>query len=142
VTIRINIDDFYTVIHFEDNSERVTGTGRTFNQLGKGDPDRIDVSIFNNHDIIKDQVRIGLLSHPPVTWHKEIKAIGFDNQTMASVFTQDNNRGLNSMVVDVSFLKSLIFNKAKLFGAHTDMYELGNLQSYGGLTLLFEWKSD
>ena len=140
MTIHVSINDFYRVIHNEDNSGRDTGSGETFDRGPGGDRDRIDVGIYNDQNIGTNQIRVSLSSQ--VTWHKEIKGIDNNNQWMGAVFTQDDQKGSNDMVLDLNMLKSLIFGKAKMFGAHTDMYELDNLQQFAGMTLSFMWIYD
>lgn len=136
--IQVNINDFYSVIY---NNGPDTGSKKDLRHVG-GDPDRIDVRITNRPEIGVGRILVSLSSGNGITWHKEIKAVNWEGQWVSSVFTQDSQHGPSEMTVDKTLVTSLIFDKAKFAGAHTDMYELSPLDQFRGVQLSFLWVKD
>lgn len=140
----MNINDFHNVIHNEAGSGRNTGSRKNLSHVG-GDPDIIDVWIDDRSSQIgPGRVSIWLGSANGVTWYKEIKAITINGGLISLISTQDSQHGPSEMIVQIDQFpdSSLIFDKAKLAGAHTDMYQLGGLDQFGGMQLSFEWVKD
>ncbi len=61
---------------------------------------------------------------------------------MSAVATQDDRRGPFTMRLDLSKARWLVFSKARAFGIHTGVYQLGGLSGKGGKRLTFTWVAD
>ena len=89
-------------------------------------------------------LEVSLESVDPVTWWKAVELHGPDGSLIDHVETQDANRGPNSMSFPATALRgaSLVLAKAKIFGIHTGMYQLRNIDAQLGNRLRFIWQSD
>lgn len=89
-------------------------------------------------------VQFVLESAPVVTWWKALELHAPDDHIIRSVETQDANHGPQSMSASATELRGarLVLAKAKIFGIHTGMYELRNLDTELGNNLHFVWETD
>lgn len=87
---------------------------------------------------------IVLDSDPAVTWWKGIELHDAADRVIHQIETQDSNDGPHTMTATAAELRGarLLIMKAKLFGVHTGMYELHNLDSQIGRKLHFSWLND
>lgn len=86
-----------------------------------------------------------LRTAPEVTWWKAVKLLRVsDNSIIREVTTQDSNHGPVSFEATESEIAGakLVLAKAKLFGIHTDMYEIFELRDRLGQQIEFNWIVD
>jgi hypothetical protein len=90
------------------------------------------------------QVEFQLETAPSVTWWKALEVRSASDQLLARVEMQDNDHGPRSVAVDGTLLRGarLVLAKAKLFGIHTGMYELRDLDTHLSQRLHFIWQRD
>ncbi len=83
-------------------------------------------------------------SGPAVTWWKGLELHDAADRVIKRIETQDSNQGPRTMTATADQLRGahLLIMKAKLFGIHTGMYELHNLDSQVGKELHFSWLDD
>lgn len=109
---------------------------------------------------LKDKVEIVLAASSNVRWWKGITifkgiaapqaAYGVRYVRFKHIDTQDDDKSESSGVIRVSDLgdsSRLVFEKAKAFGAHTEMYgfslvDKDNKFKYAGMRLTFTWERD
>ena len=89
-------------------------------------------------------VELVLESDPSVTWWKAIELHAPDDRIIRQVETQDANHGPNTVIASAADLRGarLVLAKAKVFGIHTGMYELRDLDRQAGNRLDFLWQRD
>lgn len=92
-----------------------------------------------------NQVKFILKTGAIVTWWKALKILRRDGSLVNEVTLQDSNHGPTMELIinqaDYSNMK-LVFAKAKIFGIHTDMYELFEFEEMNGRTLTLTWETD
>ncbi len=92
------------------------------------------------------KVTIVLSTALSVTFWKAIKLMGRGNgRIIREVITEGTNHGPTPILeIDVSEFDTsrIVFAKGKIFGIHTDMYELFEIREKEGLTLTFNWIAD
>lgn len=91
------------------------------------------------------KVTLILNTAPTVTWWKALKLMQRNGGgIIREVITEESNHGPGTLVIDSSEYSSsrIVFAKAKIFGIHTDMYELFEIAEKDGLTLNFTWIAD
>jgi hypothetical protein len=89
-------------------------------------------------------LELELETAPEVTWWKALEVQTPGGAPLMWVETQDADHGPNLIVVPASLLPftKLVLAKAKVFGIHTGMYELYNLDAHSGRRLRFLWQRD
>jgi NADPH:quinone reductase-like Zn-dependent oxidoreductase len=109
-------------------------------------PDGDNIIVFVDRNVFTDKsIDVVLQTQPHVTWWKEIKALAYDGELIASVSTQGANHGPNSMhlQLDIEFPpRILVFSKAKFLGVHTGMYVLSYLTEMVDSRIIFDWWGD
>ena len=109
-------------------------------------PDGDNIMVLVDRDVIAGKsIEVVLQTQRSVTWWKEIKALAYDGELIASVMTQDANHGPNRMLLqlDVEFPpRRLVFSKAKFLGVHTGVYILSYLTEMVGSRITFDWWGD
>jgi hypothetical protein len=90
-----------------------------------------------------DQIQI-TLHQPWNTWWKGIELLNGDS-VVYGLAVSNNSRDAEGAVIDVNQLAGaghLRFSKAKAFGIHTAMYDIGELTQKRGKRLDFHWLDD
>ncbi len=89
-------------------------------------------------------VELVLESAPDVTWWKALEVSSHTGVLLGRAETVDADHGPNAKAIGASDLPAarLILAKAKIFGVHTGMYELRNLDAHAGQRLHFIWQRD
>jgi hypothetical protein len=105
-------------------------------------PDGDHIWLAEQADATIPATQVEVVLKSGVTWWKEIKAFNSAAQPLSSVETQDSQRGPVAMRLNLADARWLVFSKAKAFGIHTGMYQLGGLDGKGGRRLTFTWASD
>jgi hypothetical protein len=109
-------------------------------------PDGDNIMVHVDRDVVAGKcVEVALQTQRSVTWWKQIKALAYDGEIIASVQTQDANHGPNRMLLqlDVEFPpRRLVFSKAKFLGVHTGVYILSYLTEMEGSRIIFDWWGD
>jgi hypothetical protein len=109
-------------------------------------PDGDNIMVLVDRDVVAGKcVEVVLQTQRSITWWKQIKALAYDGQIIASVQTQDANHGPNRMLLqlDVEFPpRRLVFSKAKFFGVHTGVYILSYLTEMEASRIIFDWWGD
>ncbi len=90
------------------------------------------------------QVELELETSPSVTWWKALEVRSVSDELLARVEMQDSDHGPRSVTLDGALLRGarLVLAKAKIFGIHTGMYELRDLDAHLGQRLHFLWQRD
>jgi hypothetical protein len=91
-----------------------------------------------------DEVDFILETAASITWWKEVQLRTLAGTALIQVQTQDANHGPQQFTMPSAALVGmrLMLSKAKIFGIHTDMYQLDNLSVWAGRSLRFKWDSD
>ena len=97
-----------------------------------------------------NQLQLALKTGHAVTWWKGIEVIDQNNQKIAFAYTQDQNHGPACTTVTLSGVDGQLarveFQKAKVFGVHTGMYQIGpdalNNGKLSGVLITFNWTAD
>lgn len=104
--------------------------------------DTISVTIGNSGNA--DTVLFLLETTANITWWKAIELRSASGADLNQRETHDADHGPNGYVMMADDLVGarLTLAKAKIFGIHTDMYELQNLSALRGKSVTFLWQRD
>jgi hypothetical protein len=104
-----------------------------------------DVVSVEYTDIAADTSEFELELANPVTWYKAVQVLNDTNGELGIVQCQDNNTHDGPISVpsgDIITGGHLILWKAKLFGVHTAVYVLADLEHVQGKRVKFRWIAD
>jgi hypothetical protein len=106
---------------------------------------------FDNFAVIETtgtpgEINITLQTNPRVTWWKSIKFVEISSGRilLPEAQMQDSDHGPRSIRIATSDYSrhKFVIAKAKIFGIHTDMYELFELSEKDGRNISLTWQTD
>lgn len=112
------------------------------------DGDEIEFSHEGELGINMDEVELAFQNGPAIRWWKEVQAYDANDRRVASLGAQDDDHALKFTRINVNDLRGgkFIFEKAKMFGVHTGMYQLflseDDINFMAGKRLTFMWVRD
>jgi hypothetical protein len=111
-----------------------------FPDLSVEDTVSLEISAHDSGPLLE----LVLETAPDVTWWKALEVRSLSGELLARVETHDADHGPEVATVEASLLPGarLVLAKAKVFGAHTGMYELRDLDAHVGERLRFRWQRD
>lgn len=109
-----------------------------------------NLSDYDKFDVVEsmgtpDSLTISLSTAPNITWWKSMKFVNVrTGATLSEVTLENRNHGPVLMTIPQAQYRDakLVISKAKIFGAHTEMYEVFDLQMRNGRAMTFNWLSD
>ena len=110
-------------------------------------PSLSDFDVFDFTDLggTPGSLTITLTTPTAITWWKALQLFNkASGDFVREVSLQDSNHGPVTLTVSSSELTTtnLVLAKAKMFGRHTGMYEIQELDEKAGRSITLNWKAD